>query len=233
MDVAVTGEPHACGESVLLELQNLRRTDSHGVPLLHDISWQLQEGERWTVRGRSGAGKTLLLRALAALDPFSGTLRFHGRELLPSATPAYRAEVIYVAQTPVFSPGTVDRAWREPFTWTANRERVFREELAAEWLRRVGRSIDFRRKPTSELSGGEASLAAVIQAVLLQPTVLLLDEPTAAMDPETALALESCLQEWVSRTGRAYVWVTHDEEQAARVSGRQLRLERGRAVDHE
>ena len=94
---------------------------------------------------------------------------------------------------------------------------------------RDGSALGFLERHASELSGGEAQIVALIRVLQLAPQVLLLDEPTASLDPESALASEALITAWfdASATARAWVWVSHDTAQAARVGRRQLTMRAG------
>ena len=91
---------------------------------------------------------------------------------------------------------------------------------------------DFLDKRASELSGGEAQIAALIRVLQLAPDVLLLDEPTASLDPASAREIEALVDAWFAgNPARASIWVSHDPEQALRVGARQLTMARGRLAD--
>lgn len=164
--------------------------------------------------GPSGVGKSLLLRALADLDPVdSGVVRLDGRSSLAHRPRDWRARVLYVRQTPARFPGTV-----------------------AGFLARVGelevhrsRGVEFETPlpsdaESSHLSGGEVQLLAITCATAVEPDVLLLDEPTASLDPQRAGEIEERLTDWVSR-GHAALWVSHDPTLAARIGARALEWE--------
>ena len=93
-----------------------------------------------------------------------------------------------------------------------------------------GRDETFLAKKQHELSGGEAQITALLRAMQLEPEVLLLDEPTAALDDVATKAVEQLLDRWLCEqpNERSIVWVTHDRDQARRVCDRILHLERGR-----
>lgn len=87
-------------------------------------------------------------------------------------------------------------------------------------------------KSVGDLSGGETQLVSLLRAMQLDPAVLLLDEPTTALDPRTEAAVEQLVVSWAgdSSAQRAFLWVTHDVEQSRRVAGRTLMLDGGRVV---
>ena len=196
------------------------------------ILWQgfeltLHAGQRLGITGPSGSGKTLLLRTLAGLEPLqSGELVFEGRALAHWSMPTYRARVVYVPQRPAWREGTVDAALRAPFAFNVRHQREFPVGLVRELLRAMGRDEGFLQQRTERLSGGEAQIVALIRALLVEPSVLLLDEPTASLDSGTARAVEDVITHWVSASpDRAYIWTSHDVAQMERVVDPLLMLE--------
>ena len=167
-----------------------------GRVLLDHVSLSLHTGDRLVVTGPVGSGKTLLLRALAWLDPLDeGIIRWNGRAVGGSFVPRYRRHVVYVHQRPVFLAETVReeigmaRRWHTPET---------ADPPLKVWLGRLGLSETFLDRPTGPLSGGQRQLAALLRALALDPQVLLLDEPTASLDAAAARAVESLLVAWVA-----------------------------------
>ena len=187
----------------------------------------LREGERVGITGPSGTGKTLLLRTLAGLEPLqSGELVFDGRPLADWSMPDYRARVVYVPQRPTWREGTVEAALRAPFAFLVRRGHEFPDGQMRELLRATGRDEDFLHQRTERLSGGEAQIVAVVRTLLVAPSVLLLDEPTASLDSATTHIIEELIVHWVgSSIDRAYIWTSHDRMQMERISDRLLTLE--------
>lgn len=199
--------------------------------LLRGVSVAVAAGERLAVTGPTGAGKTLLLRALALLDPLDeGEVRWRGRAVAPAEVPAFRARAVYLHQRPGIFEGTVADNLRAPFELAVHRGRAYDEPSVIALLEGLGRGRSFLTKASSDLSGGEAQLTAFLRAIQVGPEVLLLDEPTAALDREAAGMIEVLVDRWLveRRDERALVWVTHDLAQAERVATRALRLEAGR-----
>ena len=107
--------------------------------------------------------------------------------------------------------------------------RKFDRRRAAELLSALGRDAAFLEKKVADLSGGEIQITALVRALQLDPTVLLLDEPTAALDGPTATAVEQLIDRWLTESGqRAMIWVSHNEAQAQRVGRTAIRMEAGR-----
>jgi putative ABC transport system ATP-binding protein len=213
-----------------------RRDRKSGAWLIRDVSVSVDFGERSGVLGPSGAGKTVLLRAIALLDPIDeGSIRWDGRIVRGEAVPDYRRRVIYLHQRPALLDGTVEDNLRYPFTLRAHRDRAFDPARAEGLLARLGREGGFLAKHSRDLSGGESQLVGLIRAVQLDPAVLLLDEPTASLDPATARAVEGLLDDWLAADpdGRALIWVSHDADQARRMTGHRIHLRAGRLESEE
>ena len=198
--------------------------------LLHSQSLVIGGGERIALSGPSGSGKTVLLRALALLDPLDGgEILLDGRPIESAGVPAFRCRVGYLHQTPALIDGSVEANLRLPFSLAVHRRQSFDRALAIDLLRRLGKDERFLDRRRGELSGGEAQIVALVRLLQLTPSILLLDEPTAALDPESAELVRDLLRQWQeANTGtRAYLWVTHDASLAALVAERYLRLEEG------
>jgi putative ABC transport system ATP-binding protein len=202
--------------------------------LLDGVTIDVDSGERLVIVGPSGSGKTLLLRALAYLDPWDrGHLLWNGTELTRKTVPLFRSQVIYLHQRPALQEGTVLENLQFPFTLAVHQSRQFAAPRIRQWLESLHRPQEFLTKQSRDLSGGEAQLVALLRAIQLDPAVLLLDEPTAALDPEMAEAVESCVVQWhrEDMARRAVVWVSHNREQAERMADRRVVMDAGRIVE--
>lgn len=195
----------------LLTAADLRR------PPLGPVSLRLEAGRCLAVVGPSGSGKSLLLRAIADLDPNSGEVRLDGADRNALPAPVWRRRVVYVPADSGWWGETVaehlpDRAAVAPLLDTVGLAE------ALEW-------------PVSRLSSGERARLALVRALALKPAVLLLDEPTANLDAETTAAAESLLTQAMA-DGAGLILASHDPAQVDRLAHETLRL-RGGHVDAE
>ncbi|MBO6518435.1 MAG: ATP-binding cassette domain-containing protein [Rhodospirillales bacterium] len=182
--------------------------------VLQPTSLEVEDGECVSIRGASGSGKSLLLRAIADLDPCTGRISLDGvdRDSMPANE--WRRRVTYVA---------ADSGW-----WTDRVADHFEfPDIAAGYLVRLGFQGDVMSWPVSRLSTGERQRLALLRAMVQGPRVLLLDEPTSALDPETTAKVESLLHEKILG-GIIVIMVTHDAGQAKRMARRSFRMKDGR-----
>ncbi|MEZ4247918.1 MAG: ATP-binding cassette domain-containing protein [Polyangiales bacterium] len=176
--------------------------------LLRGVSFELAAGESLTLRGRSGLGKSTLLRLLAGLHADPGdAVSFEGRSARATGFPTWRRRVTYLAQTPTMLEGSVRENLARPFAY-ASAVGSFDAARAEAWLTRLDLPgvLDQEAKA---LSGGEKQRVHLVRALLGAPKVLLADEPTASLDPETRATLLAFLDERVAE-GLAVLFVRHD-----------------------
>ncbi|QQC64761.1 ABC transporter ATP-binding protein [Paraburkholderia ginsengisoli] len=208
----------------------MRRDALRGQTLLQPTTFALHAGDRVAITGASGSGKSVFLRALALLDPLdAGRIMWHGATVERGAIPRYRRNVAYLRQRPALLDGTVEDNLRYPFELRTYRDVRFDRARAASLAAQAGRAGDFLDQRASELSGGEAQITALIRVLQLAPEVLLLDEPTASLDPDSSHAIEGLVRAWFDADPQrhASIWVSHDPAQAARMSERHLTMRAG------
>ncbi|WP_431819375.1 ABC transporter ATP-binding protein [Burkholderia sp. F1] len=215
----------------LIDARGVTRRDAKsGKTLLAPTDFSLPAGMRVAVTGPSGSGKSVLLRALALLDPLDGgRVLWRGKPIRRSAIPRYRRSVAYLRQRPAQTDGTVESQLRYPYSLAVYRDVAFDRARAEQLAARAGRGADFLDKRASELSGGEAQIAALLRVLQLDPDVLLLDEPTSALDPDSTRAIEALVGAWFDAApdARAYMWISHDPAQAARIGTLRVTMQAG------
>ena len=203
------------------------------VPVLRSIDLRLAPGERATVMGPSGSGKSTLLAILGALDePTSGQIRLDGVDPFAGG-PAERASfrnrrIGFVFQEHHLLDGctALDNVVLPALASSAVTTAV--EDRASRLLARVGLAARERHFP-GELSGGERQRVAVARALILEPRLLLADEPTGQLDASAAASIADLLVELAAEVGGMLVVVTHADAIAERVGGIR-RLVDGRLV---
>lgn len=192
-----------------------------GVDILRDINLSVERGEVFALIGPTGAGKTTLLRLLDLLDrPASGRIRFDGADVTesPRARHLARRRMGLVLQKPVVFDASVYDNVARGIRWRgASRSDARARAYAA--LEMVGLA-DKRDRRARTLSGGEAQRVAIARAIATEPEVLLLDEPTASLDPVSGAAIEDLIRSIMGRYRATIVMSTHDLQQGERLARR-------------
>ena len=193
--------------------------ESHALRRLHvgPIDFALRPGECVSVAGKSGAGKSMLLRMVADLDPHQGDALLDGAACSGMLAPKWRRMVTYVA---------AESGW-----WSERVEAHFSPgtDFPA-LLATVGIPDEAWTWPVARLSTGERQRLALLRALNPENRVLLLDEPTSGLDAENTGLVEVLLRGRLS-TGSAILLVTHDPEQAIRMASRHLEVRDGQLVE--
>lgn len=186
-------------------------------PGLAPFDLDLAEGECVSLSGRSGAGKTILLRAVADLDPNLGSVFLDGVPREDMAAPKWRQNVCYLPA--------------EPGWWADEVSAHFPDtRAAAALLPELNLVPEALGWSVSRLSTGERQRLALVRVLLLTPRVMLLDEPTSGLDSESAARVESVLRARMG-DGAAILLVTHAPEQARRMARRKLTIDHGQVTE--
>lgn len=199
-----------------------------------DLALRIGAGEVVALLGPNGAGKTTALRTLAGLTPLhAGHVTVAGRDLdrpdRRTWTPAERRPIGVVFQDYLLFPHltALDNVAFGPRRHGVDRRRA--RDQAAGWLARMGLTEQARRKPR-QLSGGQAQRVALARALAVDPALLLLDEPLAALDARTRLDLRAQLQHHLAAHAGATLLVTHDPLDALVLADRLVIVEHGQVV---
>lgn len=210
--------------------------DYEGIPAIRDLSLRIERGERVVLLGANGSGKSTLLRILDGLCfPTTGAVNFAGNPLTPEGLQrngyglAFRRQVALVFQNPdvqLFNPTVFDEIAYGPLQLRWSKENVLQH--VDETLRVLGISHLKERAPY-RLSGGEKKRVALASVLVLDPEVLLLDEPTATLDPKSQSQIVDLIQQWKGTT-KTVVTATHQLEIVEDIADRVLVLEAGAVI---
>lgn len=195
-----------------------------GRPILEGLSFEVHRGEIFVILGRSGCGKSTVLKHLIGLEvPLAGSIEIEGigAPHLAGGRPAFGVSFQYGA---LFSSLTLAQNVEVPLRrWTDLPDEALRP-IAESRLRLVGLA-GFENHLPSEISGGMRKRAAIARALALDPPLLFLDEPSAGLDPVTAVELDELIRGMRDDLGVTAVLVTHDLESILRIGDRCILLD--------
>ena len=188
-------------------------------PALQLECLEILEGEVLAVVGPNGAGKSTLLLTLARLlKPKQGEIRFDGRPTSAESDTAYRRRVALVMQDPLlFDTSVIENLASGLIFRGISKDEIKRK--APLWLERLGIAHLSKRR-ASQLSGGEAQRVSLARALVLEPELLLLDEPFSALDPPTRASILDDLDVLLAETSTTTIFVTHDLQEAVQLADR-------------
>ncbi|TEW88392.1 ATP-binding cassette domain-containing protein [Psychrobacter sp. 230] len=205
--------------------------------LISGASGTLLSGQVTVLTGASGSGKSVLLRILAGLLPMSsGTVRLRNDGKLSSdyydihktAPVLWRQQIALLAQHPQLLDGSVLENLQMPYQLHAHQSQTFDRDWHVAQLEHLDRSAGFLQQDAKHLSGGERQLVNTLRLLQLSPQVLLLDEPTAALDIDTSVQLVNLLINWLHADAqRTFLWVTHDTKDIMPLANRHWHMQAG------
>jgi len=220
---------------VVIEFARVTKLYPSGDTGVDDVSFTIRRGEFVFLVGSTGSGKSTLMRLLIKeLEPSSGTIRVAGRSLADisrSKIPHYRRNLGVVFQDFKLLPNrTVHDNVAYALQVTGGGRREIRAKVP-DILRLTGLSTKLHSYP-DQLSGGEQQRVSIARAFVNHPPLLLADEPTGNLDPETSIGIMQLLYR-INRTGTTVVVATHDHAMVDRMRRRVIELSRGRIVRDE
>lgn len=190
----------------LLQINRLHRL------MVGPLSLVVDEGDCLCISGASGCGKSLLLRAIADLDPHEGQVSLQG-------VPATAIEPqLWRSRIGLLPP--------ESYWWLPQVKNHFRNGMPLP-LEQIGISAGILDQPVARLSSGERQRLALMRLLSNRPCILLLDEPTANLDPVNTRLVEDVITAYRRENKAAVIWVSHDVGQVARVANRHYEMRDG------
>lgn len=217
----------------ILEVEHLKKSYIPGKRILDDINFSIQKGEVVVVIGPSGCGKSTFLRCLNRLEDIDeGELKLNGVNYEKESCKIHevREKIGMVFQSYDLFPNMniLDNLILAP-CMVQKREKEEVKKEAELLLERVG-LLEKKKDYPRQLSGGQKQRVAIVRALLMHPEVLLLDEITAALDPEMVREVLQVVLE-LAKTGMTMIIVTHEMEFAKAVADRVLFLDEGQIVE--
>ena len=207
----------AIEDNLILELRDIKKSFGE-TQVLRGISIGIRQGEFITFLGSSGCGKTTTLRIIAGLEePDSGQVILEGKDVTALAPNLRDVNTVFQSYA-LFPHMNVEQniAYSLRLRRVPKREQKKAVEEALEQVQLTG----YQRRMPSELSGGQRQRVAIARAVVIQPRVLLLDEPLGALDLQLRRQMQVELKRLQKKLGLTFLYITHDQEEALNMSDR-------------
>lgn len=206
---------------------------------LQDIAFSVNEGESLGIVGESGSGKSTLARILAGLETADqGELNYRSKPLgdwlQPSQRKQYRQEVQFVFQDPSSSLNprkTIRQSLESPLQFLTSMDRMARRERLDQVLQEAHIEADFLTRYPHEFSGGQAQRIAIARALIVNPKVLIMDEPVSALDVSIQSEILELLKDLHQKKGITFLFITHDLAVVYQLCPRILVLKDGKIVE--
>ncbi len=219
--------------AVAITFQNISKTfPGAGYAAVNDVSFTVEEGEFITILGSSGCGKTTLLKMVNRLyEPDSGSIVLFGEDVSTVDVVKVRRRIGYVIQQiglfPHYTVGDNIAVVPKLLKWDKDKIAARVDEL----LSMVGlEPSEFCNRYPTQLSGGQQQRVGLARALAVDPKILLMDEPFGAIDSITREKLQSELSALHRETGKTFLFVTHDIEEAFKLGDRVMIMNEGRLL---
>ncbi len=216
----------------MIEARNIHRNFEEK-KVLEGVSFKAKKGEIFCIIGPNGSGKTTMLKIIDLLvEADQGEILFNGVNLLQIKSDekvAYRKKMAMVFQQPVLYDSSVyDNVSIGLRLRSADKNLI--KERAENALKMVN-LFDYRSRHAHTLSGGEAQRLCLARTLALEPEVLLLDEPTANLDPANTIIIENIVREYAKKEQSAVIFTTHNMFEARRLADRVALLVNGAIIE--
>lgn len=235
-------------KNVVLDVQNLKlyfRTEAGPVQAVDGVSFQLREGHTLAVVGESGCGKSSLAKAILRLLPrnvstYTGTIKFQGVDLMKYSDEEYRRKIRWhqIAQVPQASMNSLNPVIRiedqliEPLLIHDKMSKQQARKRVAEVFEVVGLPVDFLQRYPFELSGGMRQRAIIAMALASNPKLVVLDEPSSALDLLSQANLMNVLKRVKNEINTTFILITHDIGTASELADEVAVMYAGKMVEY-
>ena len=214
-------------QDVILQVRDLTKVFD-GKTVLDHINFQVERGEFLSILGPSGCGKTTILRILIGLlEPTGGTVELEGADIT-SAPPDQRSMGIVFQNYALFENMTVLQNVEYALKIKKKTMHTARR-TAEEMIQRMNLAEQAGYRP-GELSGGQQQRVAIARTLVLNPKIILFDEPMSALDVATRLSLRKEIKKIQAEFGTTMIYITHDQEEAFAMSDRIMVMEKAQPV---
>ena len=217
-----------------IEFENVSKAYGE-TPVLTDFSMRVEAGEFVTVIGRSGCGKTTVLKLVnGLLQADKGRVLVEGEDVAHTDEILLRRKIGYVIQSiSLFPHMTVGKNVAYVPSLSRSWDKKTEKEEVSRLLKQVGLDPELANRRPAELSGGQRQRVGVARALAAQPKILLMDEPFGAIDEITRRALQNEIQALQRQLGITVLFVTHDIGEALKLGTRVMVMDLGRVLQYD
>ena len=206
----------------MIDFKNVSFSYEPGRPVIENLSFHIEEGESVGLVGANGAGKSTVMKLLLGLLEGEGTILVEGLEVKKQNLPEIRKKLGFVFQNSenqMFMPTVYEDMMFGPLNYGVKREEA--EKKVDEVLARLNLQ-HLKHRHNHKLSGGELKMAAIATILAMEPQIILMDEPTASLDPEN----RRTVIETIRSLGQTKIITSHDPEVIAEVCTRVIELKK-------
>jgi putative ABC transport system ATP-binding protein len=180
----------------------------NGKRIFDNFSLSLKHNEKLVLNSPSGTGKTTLVKIIMGFEnSYTGTVEIDSKTLTPASVKLLRNKIAYVSQDVDLPQLSVDAFLKEVFNLWYNKNLKFNIDSFNKYVKKFNLPLDIQQKDIPDLSGGERSRLGIITALLLDRPILILDEPTAALDSD----MKSMVSKYILSLNKTVMIISHDE----------------------
>ncbi|WP_282709430.1 ABC transporter ATP-binding protein [Ligilactobacillus sp. Marseille-Q7487] len=212
----------------IISFKNVIKSYDDDIPVLKNVSFDIEEGKFYTLLGPSGCGKTTILRMIAGFsEPTNGDIFFEGKRI--NEVPANKRQVNTVFQDYALFPH-MNVFENIAFGLRIKKLPKYQIKQKVKQALKMVQLEGYEKRGINEMSGGQKQRVAIARAIINEPKILLLDEPLSALDHKLRLDMQYELRELQQRLGITFIFVTHDQEEALAMSDEIFVLNNGNIV---